>query len=166
MHLLWERVASCQRHVLVHPGRRSMKATKASARLLSLSTCIQAASSVPVHHTFGNHCLCLPRDMMLHRLGMPASFYAVNIAPGWRLLVLDTTQMSGHSGYPEVSFFPSLSSHLGIASVLKALSVGDGSPRGFAWFLTGAIHLLTVLRNQCQCSSKAIRSKSCQQAHH
>ncbi|KAK9838820.1 hypothetical protein WJX74_003943 [Apatococcus lobatus] len=62
-----------------------------------------AAAGVPMHHTFGNHCLSLPRDMMLRRLGMPASFYAVDIEPGWRLLVLDTTEMSGHSGYPKDS---------------------------------------------------------------
>ncbi|KAK9838821.1 hypothetical protein WJX74_003943 [Apatococcus lobatus] len=27
-----------------------------------------AAAGVPMHHTFGNHCLSLPRDMMLRRL--------------------------------------------------------------------------------------------------
>ncbi|KAK9848481.1 hypothetical protein WJX84_012363 [Apatococcus fuscideae] len=57
-----------------------------------------AARQLPVHNTFGNHCLSLPREYMLKRLGMPASFYAVDLAPGWRLLVLDTTEMSGHSG--------------------------------------------------------------------
>ena len=63
---------------------------------------VQAAAGVPIHHTFGNHCLSLPRAMMLRRLGMPASFYAADLAPGWRLLVLDTTEMSGHSGWPQV----------------------------------------------------------------
>ena len=39
---------------------------------------------------------------MLQRLGMPASYYAVDLDPTWRLLVLDTTEMSGHSGFPAV----------------------------------------------------------------
>ena len=63
---------------------------------------MQAARQLPVHNTFGNHCLSLPREYMLKRLGMPASFYAVDLAPGWRLLVLDTTEMSGHSGKSKV----------------------------------------------------------------
>lgn len=41
---------------------------------------------------------------MLHkRLGIPStSYYAVDVATDWRLLVLDTTELSTHSGYPEV----------------------------------------------------------------
>jgi hypothetical protein len=33
---------------------------------------------------------------------MPSSYYSAVVAPGWRLVVLDTTEMSPHSGYPEV----------------------------------------------------------------
>ena len=67
--------------------------------------------------------------MMLHRLGMPASFYAADIAPGWRLLMLDTTEMSGHSGYPKVPFCPLLNAHLSLASIFKILLAGDCSHR-------------------------------------
>lgn len=33
---------------------------------------------------------------------MPHSYYSVPLATGWRLVVLDTTEMSLHSGYPAV----------------------------------------------------------------
>lgn len=59
------------------------------------------AASIPVHHVVGNHCLSVPRQALLGRLGMPASYYHVSIAPGWGLVALDTTEMSPHSGYSE-----------------------------------------------------------------
>jgi hypothetical protein len=34
---------------------------------------------------------------------MPHSYYSVALSHHWRLIVLDTTEMSLHSGYPEVS---------------------------------------------------------------
>jgi hypothetical protein len=33
---------------------------------------------------------------------MPGSYYSVALAARWKLIVLDTTEMSLHSGYPEV----------------------------------------------------------------
>ena len=57
-----------------------------------------------MHHTLGNHCLALPRKQLLGALQMPASYYAAPLAPGWRLLVLDTTDMSPYSGYGEVNW--------------------------------------------------------------
>lgn len=33
---------------------------------------------------------------------MPGSYYSVDLNSSWRLIVLDTTEMSLHSGYPEV----------------------------------------------------------------
>jgi hypothetical protein len=38
----------------------------------------------------------------LQALGMPGSYYSVPLAARWKLIVLDTTEMSLHSGYPEV----------------------------------------------------------------
>ena len=51
----------------------------------------------------GNHCLSVPRATVLKRLGVPDScYYSVALRHRWRLVVLDTTEMSGHSDYPEV----------------------------------------------------------------
>eukprot|EP00232_Nephroselmis_pyriformis_P019570 CAMPEP_0182880468 /NCGR_PEP_ID=MMETSP0034_2-20130328/16581_1 /TAXON_ID=156128 /ORGANISM="Nephroselmis pyriformis, Strain CCMP717" /LENGTH=308 /DNA_ID=CAMNT_0025013451 /DNA_START=29 /DNA_END=955 /DNA_ORIENTATION=+ len=62
------------------------------------------AAGVAVHHALGNHCLAhLTREVLLSRLAMPASYYEEEIGPGWRLLVLDTTELSLHSGYPQGS---------------------------------------------------------------
>ena len=35
-------------------------------------------------------------------LGMPSSYYTAKLINGWRLIALDTTEMSGHSCMPEV----------------------------------------------------------------
>ena len=40
---------------------------------------------------------------MLAKLGMPASYYARRLGAGWLLIVLDTTELSGHAGWPEVA---------------------------------------------------------------
>ncbi len=50
---------------------------------------------MPVHHTLGNHCLSVPRADLKARLHMSEGDYrAVNIAPGWLLIVLDTTDVT------------------------------------------------------------------------
>ena len=59
-------------------------------------------AGVPVHHALGNHCLRRPRNEVQAKLGMPASYYAARLGPGWTLLVLDTTELSGHGAWPEV----------------------------------------------------------------
>lgn len=59
--------------------------------------------NLPAYHVVGNHCLSVPRASLLARLRIPASYYSALLAPGWRLMVLDTTEMSGHSGYPPES---------------------------------------------------------------
>lgn len=59
--------------------------------------------ALPAHHVLGNHCLSVPRATVLKKLGIPeCGYYSVALPAGWRLVVLDTTEMSGHSGYPEV----------------------------------------------------------------
>ena len=40
---------------------------------------------------------------MLHDLHMPYSYYSKQLPCQWRLIALDTTELSGHSGYPVVS---------------------------------------------------------------
>lgn len=59
------------------------------------------AAGVPMRHVFGNHCFALPRAVLLQRLGFPegsSGYYSVELGPGWRLVVLDTTDLSlyGH----------------------------------------------------------------------
>eukprot|EP00967_Tisochrysis_lutea_P049584 scaffold60763_cov33-Tisochrysis_lutea.AAC.2 len=55
----------------------------------------------PVYHTVGNHCLkFLSREALLLALKANSSYYAVDLHSGWRLLVLDTTELSTHAGWP------------------------------------------------------------------
>lgn len=60
-----------------------------------------------VHHVVGNHCLCASREMLLRRLGIPDSYHSLVVYDDgenkWRVIVLDTTEMSLHSRYPEES---------------------------------------------------------------
>jgi len=44
--------------------------------------------------TLQNHCVCLEREYIMQRLGMPACYYARPLCLGWKLLVLDTTDLS------------------------------------------------------------------------
>jgi len=45
---------------------------------------------VPTHHLLGNHCLALPREILLERLCMPAPFYRIDLYPGWALVMTCT----------------------------------------------------------------------------
>ena len=51
------------------------------------------AGSLAVHHVVGNHCLAVGRPALLRRLAIEGdvAYRAVHIAPGWRLIILDTT---------------------------------------------------------------------------
>ncbi len=51
------------------------------------------AGSLAVHHIVGNHCLAVGRPALLRRLAIEGdiAYRAVQIAPGWRLIILDTT---------------------------------------------------------------------------
>lgn len=53
----------------------------------------------------GNHCLEGGRDALIQRLSLPEPpYYSRPLPLGWRLIVLDTTEISGHSGFPEGSW--------------------------------------------------------------
>ncbi|KAK9814127.1 hypothetical protein WJX72_000984 [[Myrmecia] bisecta] len=82
-------------------GNTSQAATQADLDVILGALAPLAA--VPVHHVLGNHCLSLARQSIQEQLGIPASYYMVQLPAHWRLIVLDTTEMSGHSGYPETS---------------------------------------------------------------
>lgn len=51
---------------------------------------IHVQLEVPTHHLLGNHCLALPREIMLERLCMPAPFYRIDLYPGWALVMTYT----------------------------------------------------------------------------
>lgn len=59
-------------------------------------------SAVDLYHVLGNHCLAIPRDRMLKDLHMPYSYYSKQLPCAWKLIALDTTELSGHSQYPLV----------------------------------------------------------------
>ncbi|KAL3149220.1 hypothetical protein ABBQ32_002045 [Trebouxia sp. C0010 RCD-2024] len=61
------------------------------------------ASTTAFYHVLGNHCLRIPRDRLIPALRMPASYYSKQLPQKWRLIVLDTTEMSGHSGFSQES---------------------------------------------------------------
>mmetsp|Transcript_14244 Transcript_14244/g.43023 ORF Transcript_14244/g.43023 Transcript_14244/m.43023 type:complete len:105 (-) Transcript_14244:781-1095(-) len=83
---------------------------------------------LPLHHVIGNHCLSVDRATFLTRLRQPASYHRIQVAPGWRLLLLDTTEMSGHSGYP-----PDSSLGQEAAQYLDNHPLSDSEPHMHNW---------------------------------
>ncbi len=62
-------------------------------------------ASIPAIHVLGNHCLDAGRPEVQKGLGIPDPGYYVKELPhGWTIIVLDTTEISGHSGFPEGSW--------------------------------------------------------------
>ena len=54
----------------------------------------------PAVQLVGNHCLkFLPRARLMSELGLRACYYRRDVADGWSLLVLDTTDLSTHGGW-------------------------------------------------------------------
>ena len=80
-----------------------------------------------VCHVIGNHCLKhIPRVKLHQELGLGADgYYAKPLCPGWTLLVLDTTELSVHAGWPEGS-----PEH---AAAQAYLSAHAGEPRMQRW---------------------------------
>ena len=97
-----------------------------------------AQGPLPAHHVVGNHCLSVPRVTLLARLRIPGSYYSVQLAPGWRLVVLDTTELSGHSG-----FDPDSEAGREAAAFLAAHPLGPENPqvawRGWVWAGAGVL---------------------------
>jgi hypothetical protein len=48
------------------------------------------------------------RQALLKRLRIPSSYYTTILTPGVRLIALDTTEMSMHSGFSPVRYFDKL----------------------------------------------------------
>lgn len=58
---------------------------------------------IQVHHVLGNHCYRVPRDILLKKLGLESTpYYSTSLHEGWRLIVLDTTDLS-FCAWPEGS---------------------------------------------------------------
>ncbi|GAQ84663.1 manganese-dependent ADP-ribose/CDP-alcohol diphosphatase [Klebsormidium nitens] len=49
---------------------------------------------IPAHHLLGNHCLSLPRERLLKDLKMPARYSQHKLPHKWRLVILDTMDVS------------------------------------------------------------------------
>eukprot|EP00195_Chlamydomonas_chlamydogama_P007806 CAMPEP_0202892322 /NCGR_PEP_ID=MMETSP1392-20130828/2048_1 /ASSEMBLY_ACC=CAM_ASM_000868 /TAXON_ID=225041 /ORGANISM="Chlamydomonas chlamydogama, Strain SAG 11-48b" /LENGTH=308 /DNA_ID=CAMNT_0049576219 /DNA_START=49 /DNA_END=975 /DNA_ORIENTATION=- len=66
-----------------------------------MASIMDSMDPIPVYHTVGNHDLAVPREVFTSRLKIPSSsYYRAPLAPGWVLLVLDTTHLCPLSGYP------------------------------------------------------------------
>ncbi|WIA21411.1 hypothetical protein OEZ85_000626 [Tetradesmus obliquus] len=77
-------------------------AAKTSKDLKQVAGLISSSlQDIPARHVLGNHCLAAPRSQLLEALAMPGSYYSVQLPAKWKLIVLDTTDMSLHSGYPQ-----------------------------------------------------------------
>ena len=75
-----------------HMAERNRADLERMARVLR-----EGAGSIPVHHCLGNHDLNVPRDECLLALGGPdhrPPYYSVKLPRGWRLIVLDTTDVN------------------------------------------------------------------------
>ena len=81
-----------------------------------------------MRHVLGNHCLDNPKPVVMERLRMPGAYYSAPLGPGWRLVALDTTEMSGHSGEEE-------SSELGreAGAFLAAHPLSEAEPQMSPW---------------------------------
>ena len=80
--------------------------------------------TVDAKHVIGNHCLSVPRELLLKRLGIASTgYYRSDVAPGWRLIVLDTSEMSPHSGYQAVRD-PSTRDHVLVDVEVRKRSTG------------------------------------------
>lgn len=79
-------------------------------------------------HVIGNHCLSAGRHKFLERLCQPSCYRQLQVAPGWHLILLDTTEVSGHSGYPA-------DSEMGLEAVqyLAAHPLSDAEPHMSPW---------------------------------
>ena len=89
-------------------------------------------STLPTHHLLGNHCLDVPKAHIMTRLRIPATpptaYYTAPLAPGWRLVVLDTTEMSGHSQAE-----PGSVAEREAAEYLAAHPLNDDNPQSSDW---------------------------------
>lgn len=65
-------------------------------------TIFMQGDHIPTMHVLGNHCIdTIDRSRIMELLRIPVpGYYSRQLCPSWRLIILDTTEMSGHSRYP------------------------------------------------------------------
>ncbi|EFN59457.1 hypothetical protein CHLNCDRAFT_138033 [Chlorella variabilis] len=89
----------------------------------------ELGGDVPALHVVGNHCLSVPREVLVKRLGIPETcYYSRSLGSGWRLVVLDTTEMSGHSGHA-----PGSRQHREAQEFLASHPMSDEDPQMSSW---------------------------------
>lgn len=82
------------------------------------------------YSVLGNHDFTVPREEVMHALGMPAAYYSFNM-PGWRFVVLDGMNVSIDGGWAEGD------PHLLAGRAINAALEKAGSPIAGEW--NGAI---------------------------
>lgn len=101
-----ENMAGCD--YIIHLGDiiQSQESEELTRKELETICSIFESFPIPKLHVLGNHCIgTLSRSMVMERLHIPEpGYYSLDLSAIWKCIVLDTTEMSGHSGYPEDSW--------------------------------------------------------------
>lgn len=101
-----ENMSDCE--YIIHLGDiiQSQDSEDATSEELRTICSIFESCPAPKIHVLGNHCIgTLPRTTILQTLHIPLpGYYSIDLSALWKCIILDTTEMSGHSGYPEDSF--------------------------------------------------------------
>lgn len=96
--------AMCDCDFIIHLGDiiQSQNCPNLTRKELQTICSIFESCPIPKIHVLGNHCIgTLPRDNILESLQIPSpGYYSIDLSSSWKCIVLDTTEMSGHSGYP------------------------------------------------------------------
>ena len=126
------------------------------------------------HHVIGNHCLkYAPRAELLEALGLERAYYTVDLAPGWRLIVLDTTDLSVPSNPAYCGWAEGTEE---LAAARAFLAEYEGEARMRTWNGGVGAAQLTWLRDQLEraeaestrlivASHHALAPGSCRETH-
>jgi len=71
--------------------------------LEAIARCFDGLGDTPLVCVVGNHDLAAGREAYVGSFRAPASYWVQQLAPEWRLVVLDTTDLCTGSGWPEGS---------------------------------------------------------------
>lgn len=136
---------------------------------------IHVQLEVPTHHLLGNHCLALPREILLERLCMPAPFYRIDLHPGWALVMTYTftnawlwpyTILHCLIGRPEVSMSSQLTRDRKLkvlldAEIEQSIYAPGSTHQSVIVFLHVSLHLCILtwkeLLWECIALKKAVR---------
>jgi hypothetical protein len=98
-----QEMASCD--YIMHLGDiiQSQESVEVTEKEFDLICGIFEKNAASTIHVLGNHCIQkLSREHVMERLRIPyPGYYRVDVSTRWSVIVLDTTEMSGHSGFPE-----------------------------------------------------------------